>query len=459
MKLWGGRFGKSMDSRLAEFGDSLSFDSKLWAEDIRGSVAHARMLGRIGVIKPAEAETLVKGLEDLAADFSAGRIDIAGAEDIHSLVESLLVERLGDVAKKLHTGRSRNDQVALDLRLFVTGACAERRRQILDAIESLLTVGEREAATVLPGYTHLQRAQPVLLAHHLLAYVEMFWRDWERFGECAARANRSPLGAGALAGAGFPLDREGAARDLGMSGITRNSLDAVSDRDFAVEFVAAASLAMVHLSRLAEELILWSTAEFGFIAFDDSFSTGSSMMPQKRNPDGAELIRGKAGRVFGDLMGLLTVLKGLPLAYNKDLQEDKEALFDADRTLAGCLDILPPMLLSLTWNREAMREAAAGGFANATDLADYLVRKGMPFREAHGAVGRLVRMAAEKGLGLQDLPLEAMQAVSPLIERDVYEALRLESCLAAKDVPGGTAPNRVQEALRQARARLAEAKA
>ncbi|MGE5529134.1 MAG: argininosuccinate lyase, partial [Patescibacteria group bacterium] len=398
-------------------------------------------------------------LLQLADDFAAGRIEAAGAEDIHSLVEGLLVERIGPVGKKLHTGRSRNDQAALDLRLYIAAACADRRREIVSVIETLVEAAEREIGTVMPGYTHLQRAQPVLLAHHLLAYTEMLWRDWERFGEAGRRANVSPLGAGALAGAGFALDRERVAAELGMNGITANSLDAVSDRDAAAEFIFAAALAQVHLSRLAEELILWASAEFGFVAFDESFSTGSSMMPQKRNPDGAELIRGKTGRIVGDLVAVLTVLKGLPLAYNKDLQEDKEALFDAADTLGASLRLLAPMLAGLVWNRERMRRAAEEGFLNATDLADYLVRRGLPFREAHAVVGGLVRKAAERGVGLADLTLDELRAASPLVGDDVLDALSLEACLAEKDVPGGTAPARVREALGKARERLERAKA
>ena len=454
MKLWGGRFSRETDPRLSDFGDSLAYDRRLWAEDIRGSVAHARMLGDSGVMSKEEARLLIQGLENLAADFAAGKIRPEGAEDIHSLVESLLVERIGSAGRKLHTGRSRNDQVALDIRLFVVKACAERQREILDLIEALLSVAENEGETILPGYTHLQRAQPILLSHHLLAYTEMLWRDWERFGDCARRANISPLGAGALAGAGFKLNREGVAKELGMNGITANSLDAVADRDPVAEFVFAAALAQVHLSRLAEELVLWASAEFGFVEFDVAFATGSSMMPQKKNPDGAELIRGKTGRVIGDLVALLTILKGLPLAYNKDLQEDKEALFDAADTLSGCLRLLPPMLQSLKWNRERMWQAVKDRFLNATDLADYLVRKGVAFREAHAIVGKLVRVAEERGIGLADLPLADLRAVSPVFGDDVYEALTVQACLAAKCVPGGTAPERVKEALQVAKERL-----
>ncbi|MGQ9780538.1 MAG: argininosuccinate lyase [Bacillota bacterium] len=458
MKLWGGRFARETDPRLAAFGDSLAFDRRLWEEDIRGSIAHAKGLAAAGVITAEEAALLVQGLEELAAEFAAQGVPAEGAEDIHSLVEARLLERIGPVAKKLHTGRSRNDQVALDIRLFVVRACRERRKELLDLIETLVAVAEKEEGTVLPGYTHLQRAQPVLLAHHLLAYAEMFWRDWERFGDCRRRANISPLGAGALAGSGYPIDRGMVARELGMEGVTANSLDAVADRDPVAEFIFAAALCQVHLSRLAEELVLWASEEYGFVEFDEAFATGSSLMPQKKNPDGAELIRAKAGRVIGDLVTILTVLKGLPLAYNKDLQEDKEALFDAADTLGACLRILPPMLSSLRWNRDRMRRAAEEGFLNATDLADYLVRRGVPFREAHHLVGRLVRRAIERGVGLGGLSLEEMQEVAPCIGPDVYEALSLEACLAAKDVGGGTAPGRVKEALAKAKERLAKAR-
>ena len=454
MKLWGGRFEKETDQRLSAFGDSLPVDCRLWREDIRGSIAHAEMLGRAGIIGRDEADLIVVGLEALGKDFASGAVALEGAEDIHSLIEALLVERIGPAAKKLHTGRSRNDQAALDIRLYLIGACQGRKADLLALIAALLEIAEREVDTVMPGYTHLQRAQPILLGHHLLAYAEMFWRDWERFGDCERRAEISPLGAGALAGAGYNLDRVQVAEALGLRGITANSMDAVSDRDAVVEFTFAAALTQTHLSRLAEELVIWSSAEFGFLALDDAFSTGSSIMPQKRNPDGAELIRGKSGRVVGDLVALLMILKGLPLAYNKDLQEDKEAVFDADDTLAGCLQILPPMLLTAHWNRGRMRAAVEEGFLNATDLADYLVRKGMAFREAHEVAGGLVRLAESRGTGLSGLALEDYQNASPLVDPDVYALLTPEACLAARDVPGGTAPARVREALRECRHRL-----
>ncbi|MDI3281441.1 MAG: argininosuccinate lyase [Bacillota bacterium] len=457
-KLWGGRFAREMAPELLGFHSSLPFDRRLYREDIEGSIAHARMLGRCGILTAEEARRLEEGLRQILEDWEGGRLDLAGreAEDIHSLVESLLVERVGEVGKKLHTARSRNDQVALDLRLYLKRALAGIAGQLRELEEVLLRLAEEHREVVLPGYTHLQPAQPVLLAHHLLAYFEMFLRDLDRLGDCYRRADVSPLGAGALAGVTFPIDREMTARELGFAAVAANSMDAVSDRDFAVEFLAAAALIMAHLSRFCEELVLWSAAEFGFVELDDAYATGSSIMPQKKNPDVPELIRGKAGRVYGHLMALLTVLKGLPLTYNKDLQEDKEALFDTVDTLRGCLGIFIPLLATLRFNAAAMRAATARGFLNATDVADYLARRGMPFREAHALVGRLVRSCLEAGRTLEDLTLEEWRAYSPLFAEDILEAVKLERCLAARDVPGGTAPQRVAEALAQARRRLAE---
>ncbi|MBO8129878.1 MAG: argininosuccinate lyase [Peptococcaceae bacterium] len=455
MKLWGGRFRKESDRLVEEFHSSLSFDRRLYRHDIRGSIAHARMLGRTGIISQEEAQKIIDGLRAVLEDIETGKVEFTpDIEDIHSLVEQQLIAKIGAPGKKLHTGRSRNDQVALDVRLYLK----EEIENILSLLkrfqETLLDLAGEHTGTVMPGYTHMQRAQPVTFAHHLLAYFEMLQRDRERLQDCYRRVDVMPLGAGALAGTVFPIDREMVARELGFAAISENSLDAVSDRDFAVEFCAAAAMIMMHLSRFGEEIVLWSSAEFGFIEVDDAFATGSSMMPQKKNPDMAELIRGKTGRVYGDLQALLTMLKGLPLAYNKDMQEDKEALFDAVDTVKKCLTIFEPMVRSLRVNQAQMAEAAKGGFTNATDLADYLVNKGMPFREAHEIVGRAVLYCLERGCGLEDLSLQEFRDFSPRISEDVYDAIRIENALGARRVYGGPAPEAVKEAIARARRRL-----
>jgi len=440
---------------MASFHSSLSFDRRLLFQDLRGSQAHARMLGETGIIPREEAGLLAAGLAELAADLRAGRAELPdGAEDIHSAVEQLLTERLGAVAGKLHTGRSRNDQVALDLRLYLKEETAKIVSLMGELETRILNLAAEHVETVCPGYTHLQRAQPVNLAHHLLAYAEMFFRDLERFSDCYRRTDVLPLGAGALAGSGFPLDRHLVARELGFARLSENSMDAVSDRDFAVEFTFCAALAMVHLSRLGEELVLWSSGEFSFIEIDDAFATGSSMMPQKKNPDAAELVRGKAGRVCGDLVALLTVLKGLPLTYNKDLQEDKEAVFDAADTLAACLAVTTGMLGGLRVNKEALRRAAGEGFTNATDLADYLAERGLPFRTAHELTGRIVIYALEGHRTLADLSLEELRKFWPGFDEEVFTRLAVEECVRVRRVYGGPAPERVREALERARARL-----
>ncbi|MBE0466359.1 MAG: argininosuccinate lyase [Candidatus Desulforudis sp.] len=455
-RLWGGRFKKQADALVEEFHSSLSFDRRLYRYDIRGSIAHARMLGRTGIIRAQEAEALVRGLETVLAELDAGRVALSPRddEDIHSLVERLLVARVGDVGKKLHTARSRNDQVALDLRMYLKHEIVGLRELLTELQRTLLDLAERHTETLMPGYTHLQRAQPVSLAHHLLAYVEMFHRDDGRLADCYRRTDVMPLGAGALAGTVFPIDREFTAAELGFAALAENSLDAVADRDFAVEFCAAAALIMVHLSRFCEELVLWSSAEFGFVEMDDAFATGSSMMPQKKNPDMAELIRGKSGRVFGDLQALLTMLKGLPLAYNKDLQEDKEALFDAVDTVKKCLTVFTPMVRALEFRTAAMDRAARGGFTNATDLADYLVQRGVPFREAHEIVGRVVLYCLEHGKTLEELTMEEYRRFAPGVGEDVFAAVATENCLAARKVRGGPAPATVRDAITRARARL-----
>ncbi|SFR05137.1 argininosuccinate lyase [Desulfoscipio geothermicus] len=454
-KLWSGRFQKETDRLVDDFHSSISFDSRLYKYDITGSMAHAGMLGRMGIITREEADTIINGLQEILTDIEAGRVEFSvAAEDIHMNVEQLLIERIGAVGKKLHTARSRNDQVALDVRMYLRDEIDAVRRLLAELIGTLLDLAEQNQDVVMPGYTHLQRAQPVTLAHHLLAYCQMFGRDMDRMRDCRRRVNVMPLGAGALAGTTFPLDREFVARELGFDAVTENSLDAVSDRDFAVEFTAAAALVMMHLSRFCEEIILWSSAEFGFIELDDAYSTGSSMMPQKKNPDVAELIRGKSGRVFGDLTALLTMLKGLPLAYNKDMQEDKEALFDAVDTVKKCLIIFKPMVATMRVKKENMARAARGGFTNATDLADYLVQRGIPFREAHEIVGRTVAYCLERDKSLDDLSLEEFRRFSDAIDEDVYEAISIARCVAARNVTGGPAPEAVQKAIRAARERL-----
>jgi argininosuccinate lyase len=454
-KLWSGRFQKETDRLVDDFHSSISFDSRLYKYDITGSMAHAGMLGRMGIITREEADTIINGLQEILTDIEAGRVEFSvAAEDIHMNVEQLLIERIGAVGKKLHTARSRNDQVALDVRMYLRDEIDAVRRLLAELIGTLLDLAEQNQDVVMPGYTHLQRAQPVTLAHHLLAYCQMFGRDMDRMRDCRRRVNVMPLGAGALAGTTFPLDREFVARELGFDAVTENSLDAVSDRDFAVEFTAAAALVMMHLSRFCEEIILWSSAEFAFIELDDAYSTGSSMMPQKKNPDVAELIRGKSGRVFGDLTALLTMLKGLPLAYNKDMQEDKEALFDAVDTVKKCLVIFRPLVATMRVKKENMARAARGGFTNATDLADYLVQRGVPFREAHETVGRTVAYCLERDKSLDDLSLEEFRRFSDAIGGDVYEAISIARCVAARNVTGGPAPEAVQKAIRAARERL-----
>ncbi|HHY60040.1 MAG TPA: argininosuccinate lyase [Clostridia bacterium] len=456
MKMWGGRFRKETDRLVEDFHSSISFDQRLYRQDILGSMAHARMLGKIGVLTPEETELLLQGLESLLRDIEAGRVEFdVGAEDIHMNIEKLLTERVGDVGKKLHTARSRNDQVALDTRLYLRDEISHICALLKELEQTLLDMAARHLDTVMPGYTHLQKAQPITLAHHLMAYFQMFQRDFERLQDCWKRADCMPLGSGALAGTTFPLDREMVARELGFGRISLNSLDAVSDRDYILEFLAAASILMMHFSRLCEEIILWASDEFRFVELDDAYSTGSSIMPQKKNPDVAELIRGKTGRVYGHLMGLLTVMKGLPLAYNKDMQEDKEALFDTVDTVKKCLMVLTPMLATMKVNRQQMAKAARSGFTNATDVADYLAKKGVPFREAHGIVGQLVLKCLREGRVLEELSLTEYREMSPVFEEDIYEAIAIENCVARRRVPGGPAPEAVQASIEAGRQWLA----
>ncbi len=459
--LWGGRFDKPLAGDMLAFSTSLPVDWRLYREDIAGSLAHCRMLARQGIVAGAEADAICAGLEEVLAAIESGAIvpDAGRWEDVHSAVEDLLQERIGAVAGKLHTARSRNDQVATDVRLWCRGALDLLGEQLCRLQATLLDHAETHAATPMPGYTHLQRAQPVTFGHHLLAYVEMFSRDFARSRECRARVNVLPLGAAALAGAPYPLDRASVARELGFEAIAANSMDAVSDRDFVIEALHVCSLIMTHLSRLAAEVILWSTAEFDFVEIDDAYATGSSIMPQKKNPDAAELTRGKAGRVFGDLFAMLTLVEGLPLTYNRDLQEDKEALFDGVDTTAACLEIMDAVMGSLRVNTARLAEAAAGGFSTATDLADYLVKKGLPFREAHTVVGNIVRRCLDRGCGLGELTLEEYQEFSKHISTDVFEVNTVSGSLAARDIPGGTAPSRVKAAIETARARLGQDRA
>ena len=443
-------FGRNRKPAI-DYTASISFDQRLYRQDIAGSIAHAKMLAKQGIIQKGEAETIIAGLSSIQEEIERGEFKFKPElEDIHMNIENRLFEKIGKVAGKLHTARSRNDQIALDMRLFAKEAILETIKRLKELQRAILDLAEENKEVVIPGYTHLQRAQPVLLAHHLLAYFEMFRRDIERFQDCFKRTDVLPLGSGALAGVPYPIDREFLAQELGFSRVSQNSLDAVSDRDFIIEFLSAASLTMMHLSRLAEEIVLWSSTEFGFIEIDEAYATGSSIMPQKKNPDVAELARGKTGRVYGNLMSILTVMKALPLAYNKDLQEDKESFFDTIDTLLPTLEVFSGMIRTLKINAERTFQAAEGGYTLATDLADYLVRKGLPFREAHGIVAELVRYAVSKGKSLRELNLEEYQRFSPLFAEDVY-SITVESSLAMRNIPGGTAPRQVEQALKKAR--------
>jgi argininosuccinate lyase len=443
--LWGGRFSKDINETVRVFNQSLPFDKRMYAQDIRGSIAHARMLGATGIIGDDEAGKITAGLRGILDELEDGTLTLPDeAEDIHMCVETILTERLGETGKRLHTARSRNDQVALDLRLYIKTEINIVTEKIKSFRLALIEMAKQHLNTVMPGYTHLQRAQPVTLGHHLMAWCEMLKRDAGRLADAYARMDELPLGAGALAGVTYPIDRTMTAKELGFARITANSLDAVSDRDFVIETLAALSLVMVHLSRMSEEVILWTGAEFGFATLDDAFSTGSSIMPQKKNPDVAELTRGKTGRVAGALMSQLMLMKGLPLAYNKDMQEDKEAVFDALDTVKICLDVFPPMLQTLKFNKDAMERAAAKGFLNATDAADYLVKKGMAFRDAYTLVGKLVAHCVEAGLTLEELSLEFLKDASGLFGEDFYEAVKLQTCVAVRNIPGGPAPEAVK---------------
>jgi len=455
-KPWGGRFEGNTDQGVEAFTESVSFDHRLAPYDIQGSIAHAQMLGETRIIAASEAQQIISGLQEIASEIEAGKFVFDPAlEDVHMNIEARLIEKVGEVGGKLHTARSRNDQVALDIRLYLREEIDTCCALIQSLQGAILKIAEENLETILPGYTHTQRAQPILFAHHLLAYWEMLQRDHERLSDCYRRGNVLPLGAGALAGVTFPIDPDYVARLLHFPRVANNSLDAVSDRDFSLEFLGTASILMMHLSRLSEEIVLWSSAEFGFLELPDSFATGSSMMPQKKNPDVPELVRGKAGRIFGSLISLLTTMKGLPLSYNRDLQEDKEPLFDAVDTIKVCLKILSEMLPQIKIHSERMRQAAEEGFLNATDLADYLAGKGLPFRSAHEVVGKIISYCLKKGKReIEDLSLKELNCFSPLFSQDVFPFVSLESCIGRRRSPGGTSKERVIAALQAAREKL-----
>ncbi|MDR0512515.1 MAG: argininosuccinate lyase [Treponema sp.] len=458
MKLWGGRFAGLTDEAANSFHSSIGFDRRLYKHDINGSIAHAQMLGRQGIIPPADAGAIVETLQSILADIESGALEIdLKAEDIHSFVESELVARIGSAGRRLHTGRSRNDQVALDMRMYVKEEIDETCELLVKLLRLLVTTAKRHSGDIMSGFTHMQKAQPVTLGHHFLAYFQMFKRDYERLQDCRKRTDVMPLGSGALAGTSFPLDRDFVMESLGFSAVTENSLDAVSDRDFCVEFVSCLSLVMMHLSRFCEELILWSTDAFGFVEISDAYATGSSIMPQKKNPDMAELIRGKTGRVYGSLLTLLTVMKGLPLTYNKDMQEDKEAVFDSADTAKACLKIFSGMFESLIFNTEAMYESALGGYTNATDLADFLVKNGVAFRDAHEVSGKIVRYAIEEKKRLDELTPQEFKKFLDFYDESLYESLSVKACVASRSIPGGTAESAVLQAISKAKAFLAEA--
>ena len=455
-KLWAGRFDKPTSALLDDFQSSIPFDQRLIRCDLIGSIAHATMLGEQAIIPMADSLAIVEGLTAILADYDAGKLAIdMGAEDVHMFAEAELTARIGEAGKRLHTGRSRNDQVALDVRMYAKEACDTVAGHLGALLDVLLALAQAHTHTVMPGYTHLQKAQPVTLGFHLMAYVQMFLRDMGRFQAAHAEADVMPLGSGALAGTTYPLNRARVAELLGFAEVTDNAMDGVSDRDFLISFLAAAATCMMHLSRFSEELILWSTNEFGTLTLDDAFATGSSIMPQKKNPDACELTRGKTGRVYGDLLALLTVMKGLPLAYNKDMQEDKEAFFDAADTLGKCLPTFTEMLKTATFNTEVMEKSAALGFTNATDLADYLVGKGLPFRDAHHVSGALVAKCVREKRALLDLQLGELQAACPAFAADVYDAIALKTCVERRNLPGGPAPEAVEGGILRAQQKLA----
>ena len=456
-KLWAGRFQHDTHDVVEEFTASDHFDRRLASYDIAGSIAHARMLAARGILSRSESEAIVEGLRAIAVEIEEGRFQwSAGLEDVHMNIEARLTGRIGEAGKKLHTARSRNDQVATDMRLFVCDAIDRLCTGITGLQKALVEVADNYAEAIMPGMTHLQNAQPVTCGHHMLAWVEMLERDWQRMADCRTRADVMPLGSAALAGTSFDIDRQMTANELGFEALSRNSLDAVSDRDFVIELASTLAILAVHFSRMAEELVLWASEPFGFVDLGDAFCTGSSIMPQKKNPDVAELVRGKTGRMVGHLVSLLVLMKGQPLAYNRDNQEDKEPVFDGVDTALACLDVLTPLVGQMKFDEDKMRQAAERGHATATDLADYLVRKGLPFRDAHEIVGRSVAAAQTVGVDLADLPLESLREFCEHIDNDVFDVLTLDGSVAARDHPGGTAPARVQYAVREARERLAQ---
>ncbi len=459
MKLWGGRFTKETNELVHNFNESLSFDQKFYRQDIQGSTAHVKMLARQGILTKEDEAAILQGLAGILADLEEGRLVItAGAEDIHSFIEEELTKRIGEAGKRLHTGRSRNDQVALDMKLYTRDQVKEMEELLLSLINELVNLMEEHLDTFMPGFTHLQKAQPITLAHHLGAYVEMFFRDRGRLHDLYERMNYCPLGSGALAGTTYPLDREYTAELLGFYGATLNSMDSVADRDYLLELLGAMSIIAMHLSRFCEEIIIWNTNEYQFVEIDDSYSTGSSIMPQKKNPDIAELIRGKTGRVYGAMVSLLTTMKGLPLAYNKDMQEDKELTFDAIDTVKGCILLFTGMISTMSFCKDRMEASAKNGFTNATDAADYLVGKGVPFRDAHGIVGQLVLYCIEKKIALEDMCLEEFKAVSPVFEEDIYDAISMKTCVEKRMTMGAPSREAVEKVISIYRQRLNENK-
>ena len=453
--MWAGRFSKEVDEKVNDFNSSISFDARMYRHDIRGSMAHAQMLGEQGIIEKHESEKIIEGLKGILADLDSGALHFdPNAEDIHMFVEQVLTERLGDTGKRLHTARSRNDQVALDIKFYLKDECDEISKLTYELIETLIATAQEHYDTVMPGYTHLQRAQPVTFAHHIMAYAQMLTRDLGRLADTKNRMDRMPLGSCALAGTTYPLNRKRTAELLGFEDITYNSLDGVSDRDYCIELASAVSILMMHLSRFSEEIVMWCSWEFKFIELDDAYSTGSSIMPQKKNPDITELIRGKTGRVYGDLMTLLSMMKNLPLAYNKDMQEDNEAIFDAIDTVKLCLSTFIPMFRTMTVLKGNMRKAAAKGFINATDCADYLVKKGMPFRDAYKITGTLVARCIELDTTLEDLDIKEYRKLTDVFDEDVYKAINLETCVMQRNVDGGPAPEAVARQIEQLKAEL-----
>ncbi len=456
-QLWGGRFTKETDKLVYNFNASIGFDQKFFHQDVQGSKAHVTMLAKQGILTEEERDVILKGLDSIVADVDAGKLEITSEyEDIHSFVEANLINRVGDAGKKLHTGRSRNDQVALDMKLYVRDEIQELDKLVKHLLETLNKIMEANLHTYMPGFTHLQKAQPITLAHHMGAYFEMFKRDRSRLSDIYGRMNYCPLGSGALAGTTYPLDREYSASLMGFEGPTLNSMDSVADRDYVIELLSALSTIMMHLSRFSEEIIIWNSNEYRFVEIDDAYSTGSSIMPQKKNPDIAELVRGKTGRVYGALMSILTTMKGIPLAYNKDMQEDKELTFDAIDTVKGCLALFDGMLSTMKFRNDVMENSAKHGFTNATDAADYLVNHGVPFRDAHGIVGRLVLYCLDKGISLDEMSLEEYKAISPVFENDIYEAISIRTCVEKRMTIGAPGSEAMAEVVERNKKYLAE---